>query len=165
MKTTNLLTRRALVAALSALTLTAGTLPAFAHDTPCPYCKMKVTQDTPEQDNETVLRLGRKRIEYKCVYCAMADANTKYKDSGDVTILAPSEKKSAPIEIMRMDGKWMAPDGTVFVGVKASHKVCQTTYRAFTNKAAYDAYVAKNKSQLDGAKPLTLTEMLTVAAK
>lgn len=161
---TNRFPRRALVAALSVLTLTAAIAPAFAHEAPCPYCKLKITQDTATQDNETVLRLGRKRIEYKCVYCAMADATTKYKDS-DVTILAPSETKAAPVEITRTAGKWSAPEGAVFVAVKASHRVCQTTYRAFTNKAGYDAYVAKNKAQLVGAKPLTLAEMITAAAQ
>jgi hypothetical protein len=165
MKNTNPLSRRALVGAFAAL-LVGGTInvPAFAHETPCPYCKIKVTQDTPTQDNETVLRMGRKRIEYKCVYCALADANAKYKDA-DVTILAPSEKKGQPVEITRTSGKWNAPEGTVFVAVKASHRVCQVTYRTFTNKAGYDTYVAKNKAQLSEPKPLTLTEMIAVAGK
>lgn len=160
--------RRAFAAALSTFTLSvmgAGLLsrPASAHETPCPYCKMKVTQDTATQDNETALRYGRKRIEYKCVWCAIADTNVgKYKDS-DVTILAPSETKSQPIEIKRTGGKWSAPAGTVFVGVKASHKVCQDTYRAFTTKAAFDAYVAKNQATVKGAKPLTLDQLAATA--
>ena len=51
---------------------------------------MTITPDTTTQDNETVLKAGRKRIEYKCVFCALAEAKTEYK--GDVTIIAPSEK-------------------------------------------------------------------------
>lgn len=165
MKNTSLLSRRTIAFVLTALTLgIVGSVPASAHETPCPYCKIKITQDTATQDNETVLRMGRKRIEYKCVYCALADANAKYKDT-DVTILAPSEKKGQPVEITRTGGKWNAPEGTVFVGVKASHRICQVTYRAFTNKAGYDTYVAKNKAQLSEPKPLTLAEMVAVAAK
>lgn len=162
------ISRRAFAGVLSVLStavLGAGLSPrvAFAHETPCPYCKMKVAQDTATQDNEVALRYGRKRIEYKCVWCAVADVNrSTYKDS-DVTILAPSEKKSQPVEIMRMGGKWMAPAGTVFLGVKASHKICQNTYRAFTNKAAFDAYVAKNQATVKGAAPLTLDQLVASA--
>lgn len=164
---TTAFSRRAFASVFAiAVTLTgSGFLPtaAFAHDTPCPYCKLKVTQNTKEQDNEVALRYGRKRIEYKCVFCAIADTNNgTYKES-DVTILAPSEKKGQPVEIMRMAGKWMAPEGTVFVAVKASHKVCQTTYRAFTNKAAFDAYVEKNQATVKGATPLTLDQLVALA--
>ncbi|MBC7806102.1 MAG: hypothetical protein H7145_08125 [Akkermansiaceae bacterium] len=165
MTSNTFLSRRVLAGFLAAFALTAGAVaPAFAHEAPCPFCKVKITQDTPTQDNETVLRLGRKRIEYKCVYCALTEANTKYRAS-DVTILAPSDKKGAPVEITRKGGTWNAPEGTVFVAVKASHRICQETYRAFTSKAGYDAYVAKNKAKLPDAKPLTLTEMVAVAAK
>ncbi|MES2462692.1 MAG: hypothetical protein V4671_19085 [Armatimonadota bacterium] len=139
------------------------TAPALAHETPCPYCKMTVTQDTPAQDNEVALRYGRKRIEYKCVWCAVADVNRgTYKDS-DVTVLAPTEKKSQPIEITRKAGKWAAPAGTVFLAVKASHQICQNTYRAFTSKAAFDAYVKKNQAIVKGAAPLTLDQMVASA--
>ena len=163
MKSNPTLSRRAFAGLFAALALAVGaSVPAFAHEAPCPLCKVTLTQDTATQDNETVLRLGRKRIEYKCVYCAMTEANTRYKSS-DVTILAPSEKKGAPVEITRKGGTWNAPDGAVFIAVKASHRVCQETYRAFTSKAGYDAYVAKNKAKLADAKPLTLAEMVAVA--
>lgn len=138
--------------------------PALAHDADCPYCKLKVTQDTPTQDNEVALRYGRKRIEYKCVFCAIAEVNNGVYKDGDVTILAPSEVKGKPIPITRKEGKWSAPAGTVFVAVKASHKHCQTTYRAFTNKAGFDAHVKKNSALLqDAAAPLTLDQMVAVA--
>jgi hypothetical protein len=164
MKPNTTLSRRVFAGLVAAFALAAGGIaPAFAHEAPCPLCKVKITQDTPTLDNETVLRLGRKRIEYKCVYCALTEANTRYKTS-DVTILAPSEKKGAPVEITRKGGTWNAPDGAVFVAVKASHRICQETYRAFTSQAGYDAYVAKNKAKLPDAKPLTLIEMVAVAA-
>lgn len=161
---------RALAGGLAALVAAAGlpglvaARPALAHDADCPYCKLKVVQDTPDLDNEVALRYGRKRIEYRCVYCALAEAQTEQYAKGDLTILAPSEKKGQPVPITRTAGKWSAPAGTVFVGVKASHKVCQVTYRALTGKAAFDAYVQKNKAQVGAdAKPLTLEQMLAVA--
>jgi hypothetical protein len=160
--------RRLLSTGLAALAATAGLFglfasPVQAHETPCPYCKMTVTQDTATQDNEVALRYGRKRIEYKCVWCAIADVNRgTYKDS-DVTVLAPSEKKSQPIEITRRGGKWAAPEGTVFLGVKASHQICQNTYRAFTNKGAFDTYVKKNQAIVKSATPLTLDQMVASA--
>ena len=143
----------AAVAGLSGLT---APQPALAHDADCPYCKLKVVQDTKEQDNEVALRYGRKRIEYRCVFCAIAEVNNGAYKSGDVTILAPSEVKGKPVPISRKDGKWSAPEGTVFVAQKASHRHCQTTYRAFTSKAAFEAHVKKNGSLLKNAKPLTL---------
>lgn len=164
MKTTRL-SRRIFAGLFAVFALTGfGMMPASAHEAPCPVCKVKITQDTPTMDNETVLRLGRKRIEYKCVQCAMTDANGRYKSS-DVTILAPSEKKGAPVEITRKNGVWNTQNGAVFVAVKGIHRVCQITNRAFTGKAGYDTYVAKNKAQLSGAKPLTLTEMVAAAGK
>lgn len=164
---TNRISRRFFVGGVATLiALTAGGLSspqaALAHDADCPYCKLKVVQDTKEQDNEVALRYGRKRIEYRCVFCAMAEVNNgTYKD-GDVTILAPSETKGKPIPITRKAGKWSAPDGTVFVAVKNSHKHCQTTYRAFSSKAAFDKHVQKNEALLKDAKPLTLDEMVAV---
>ncbi|MBC8102367.1 MAG: hypothetical protein H7Z41_07245 [Cytophagales bacterium] len=161
--------RRALTAGLPAL-LAALTLPglfvprpAAAHEASCPLCKLPVTQDTAAQDNEVALRYGRKRIEYKCVSCAITDTNRGAYQSGDVTILAPSETKGRPIPVTRTGGKWSAPTGTVFVGVKASHRICQETYRAFTSRAAFDAYVKKNQARLKDARPLTLDQMIAAA--
>lgn len=161
-------TRRAFAgrfaALVGALTLTSTLVPfAQAHDTDCPYCTLKVVQDTPTQDNEVALRYGRKRIEYRCVLCAIADINRgTYKDS-DLTILAPSETKGKPIPLLRQGGKWSAPEGTVFVAVKSGHEHCQATYRAFSSKTAFDAYVKKNATLLKDAKPVTLAELVTLS--
>lgn len=151
--------RRGLLAALT-LGSFALTSPAFAHEAPCPFCSMAITQDTPQEDNETVLKFGRKRVEYKCVYCALAEAQTEYK--GDLTILAPSEKKGEPVKITRTGDKWAAATlDAVFVAQKGSHRVCQVIYRAFTSKAGFDAWVKAHPQQFEaGVKPLSLTEML-----
>lgn len=155
--------RRAIAAGLATLFVAIAGVPALAHDADCPKCALKVVQDTPEQDNEVALRYGRKRIEYRCVYCALAEAQTDQYAKGDLTILAPSEKKGQPVPVTRAAGKWSAPEGVIFVGVKVNHKVCPITYRTFTNRAAFDAYVKKNQAQLKDAKPLTLDQMLVIA--
>ncbi len=134
----------------------------MAHEAPCPYCAQAITQDTDTQDNEVTLKFGRKRVEYKCVFCALAEAKTDYK--GDLSILAPSEIKGEPIKLQRTDGKWTSSaEGVHFVAQKANHKVCQYTYRAFTTEDAAKTYIEKNKALLPDAKPLTLDQMLEIA--
>jgi hypothetical protein len=152
---TNTPTRTLLAAIAATIALpTVGLLPAMAHSAPCPYCNMAITQDTATQDNETVMKYGRKRIEYKCVYCALAEAKTEYK-TGDLTILAPSEKKGSPVIIKRTGGKWSAPATAAFVSTsRVKHKVCQAQARAFTTKAAAQAYAKKN-----GGMVMTLAQM------
>ena len=161
-----IVSRRRLLAGSLAALVSLGTAsfvgrPAQAHETKCPYCKLDVVQDTPTMDNEVALRYGRKRIEYRCVFCALAEAKNEFK--GDLSILAPSETKGKPVVITRKSGKWSAPSGAVFVGEKANHRHCQTTYRAFTNTAAFQAHVQKNKSLLKDAKPLSLAQMVEIA--
>lgn len=138
--------------------------PAFAHEAPCPYCGLTITQDTPTQDNEVALKIGRKRIEYKCVFCALAEARTEYK--GDLTILAPSEKKGEPVQIKREGDKWsVLPTTAVFVSNEPlKHKVCQAQARAFSTPEAAKAYIAANKESLPNAQILPLDQMVKVAA-
>lgn len=166
MISTNMPSRRRFLAGSLAALLSLGMLgfgsgPAKAHEAKCPYCKLDVVQDTPTLDNEVALRYGRKRIEYRCVFCALAQAKTKFQ--GDVTIVAPSEVKGKPVTITRINGQWsVSPSSAVFVGEKANHRYCQTTYRAITNKAGFDAYVQKNP-RIKGAQPLTLAQMVELS--
>ncbi|BCM89752.1 hypothetical protein IAD21_01599 [Abditibacteriota bacterium] len=160
---TTAVTRR-VFAGLFATALVApfATPSAFAHIAPCPYCAMTITQDTPTQDNEVALRIGRKRIEYKCVYCALAEAQTEYQ--GDLTVIAPSEKKGEPILISRKNGQWSAPDGACYVlNAPVKHKVCQEQARAFTSKEVAQKYLNANKDTLPGAKIVTLPELVKVS--
>ena len=135
------------------------TVPVGAHEADCPYCDMAITQDTPTQDNETALRYGKKRIEYKCVYCAVAEAKTEYK--GDVSISAPSEKKGRPVLLKRTGAKWSAlPATAVFVNPSKNlkHRVCQQQSRAFTTRAAATAYANEN-----GGEVVTLAQLVALA--
>jgi hypothetical protein len=160
MKKSGILKPRLFMLGLSALAI--GTAPLQAHEADCPFCALPVVQDTAEQNNEVALRYGRKRIEYRCVYCALKEAHTEY--SGDLSILAPSEDKTAPVVLKRTDGKWSAdPQNAVFAAQKASHKVCQVTYRAFASRAAFDAYVKKHANVFDkDTKPVTLSQLLDI---
>jgi hypothetical protein len=165
MKTIGLIARRSwLTAILAALTVGVvgpGASPVMAHEAKCPVCKLDVVQDTKDLDNEVALKYGRKRIEYRCAYCALSDARNY---NGDVTILAPSEVKGKPVLLTRNGGKWsVSPETAVFVGEKVNHRQCQLGYRALTNRAAFDKWVHANHSLLKDAKPLTLEQMLEVA--
>ena len=151
---------------LCAAALSLTSVPSFAHEAPCPYCNMTVTQDTATQDNEVALKIGRKRIEYKCVYCALADAKTAY--TGDLSILAPSEKKDEPVKLLRQNGKWSAvtpgaaTDAAFVMAAPIKHKICDRQARAFSSAAAAQQYIDANKAVLGDAKPLTLDALLAL---
>jgi len=152
-----------ILALITAFLTIVGQAPVRAHEAKCPHCELDVVQDTPTLDNEVALKYGKKRIEYRCVMCAIADADKNYK--GDLTVLAPTETKGKRIEIARKGGQWTGPEGTVFIAHKVKHRYCQAGYRAFTNKAAFDTHVQKNKLQVAGAEPVTLAQLVEVASK
>ena len=133
---------------------------ASAHEGDCPFCKMKLVQNTKEQDNEVVLKTGNKRIEYRCMYCVIKDQG-RYK--GDLVVYAPSEKVGEPVVLKRTGGKWTAPEGAVFLNTFKKHADCAALSRAFSSKAAFDAYVAHHK--VEGAKALTLAEFVEAVTK
>lgn len=156
-KIKNIISGIGLAAILTTTFVGFSATPAMAHETKCPYCKLDVVQDTKDQDNEVLMRYGNKRIEYRCVMCAIAQAKTKYK--GDLTIVAPSNVKGKKITVERKDGKWTAtPDTAVFVFQKGSHAKCQDLYRAVADKKTAEAY-AQNKG-LTEAKFLSINEMV-----
>ena len=149
-----------LAALLVGLTMVAFSPMAFSHEADCPFCKLKLVQNTDKMDNEVVLMYGNKRIEYRCVYCVFADAG-RYK--GDLTVQAPSEKKGAPITLKRTAGVWSAPDSTVFLSSFKRHKTCAAESRAFTSRAALETYAKANS--IADVKVLTLAEELAHVAK
>ncbi len=139
---------------------------SLAHPVPCPLCGLKVVQSTASQDNEVVLRFGNKRIEYRCVYCALADAK---KYDGDLFVYAPSETKGKPVvlarkanvwSVVRVEGERLTPEaGAVFLNAFEAHPQCAALSRAFHTTKGFDAYRDKPK----GTKPLTLDAMLAKA--
>jgi len=132
----------------------------MAHEGDCPYCKLKLVQNTKDQDNEVVLKVGNKRIEYRCMYCVVKDQK-RYK--GDLVVYAPSEKKGEPVILKRTDGKWTAPEGTVFMNSFKKHADCAALSRAFTSKAALDKYAASHGHT--GVQALTLAEFAEAVVK
>lgn len=150
--------RNILALFLIAAAMAVSILPASAHDADCPFCKLKLVQNTDKQDNEVVVKFGNKRIEYRCVYCVFADQK-RYKS--DLIVYAPSEKVGEPIVLKRTGGAWSAPDGTVFLNTFKKHKECAGQSRAFRSKAALESYAKANG--IENAKHLTLKEMLDVA--
>ncbi|MBX3110196.1 MAG: hypothetical protein KF743_13535 [Fimbriimonadaceae bacterium] len=147
----------ALVAIIGAMGMTSI---ASAHEADCPYCKLKLVQNTKEQDNEVVVKVGNKRIEYRCLYCVIKDQK-RYK--GDLVVYSPSEKVGEPVILKRTAGKWSAPEGATFLNAFKKHGDCAALSRAFSSKSAFEAYLKKNPSA--GAKPLTLDQFLAEVAK
>jgi hypothetical protein len=134
---------------------------AMLHEVPCVYCKLMVVQNTETQDNEVVLQFGNKRIEYRCVYCAIADS-TRYNT--DIVIYAPSEKVGHPVIILRKDGKWSTrSEKAVFINMFKEHPQCAELSRAFHTKEAFDAYVAKH--EIENPKALMLEQLVEAILK
>ncbi len=155
-------TRFSSIVALSAILLGPAMLAttARAHDAECPYCKLKLKQATKEMDYEVVVKMGNKRIEYRCAYCVIADAK-RYKN--DLVVYFPSEKKGEPIIVKRTEGKWSAPEGTVFLNGFKKHADCADLSRAFSSKAALTKYaMAMNVSEV---KAMSVDDFVTMVTK
>ncbi len=131
-----------------------------AHEGECPFCKLKLVQNTKDQDNEVVLKFGNKRIEYRCVYCVVKD-QARYKT--DLVVYAPSEKVGEPVVLKRTDGKWTAPAGSVFLNTFTKHANCAELSRAFSTKDAFTDYAKKHGAE--SAKPLNLDEFVAMVNK
>lgn len=137
------------------IALSMALLAAVAHEVDCPVCKLTVKQNTDKLDYEVVLRFGNKKIEYRCVNCALVDSG---RYNGDILIYAPSEKKGEPVPVRRKDGQWSAPEGSVFLNAFKKHADCADLSRGFWKKEALDAYVAELKPE--NAKALTIDQLL-----
>ncbi len=148
------------IAALAVFGLLGMTSIASAHEADCPYCKLKLVQNTKTQDNEVVVKVGNKRIEYRCLYCVIKDQK-RYK--GDLVVYSPSEKVGEPVVLKRTDGKWTGPEGAVFLNTFKKHAECAELSRAFSSKAAFDKYVNENK--VTDARALSISEFITLVTK
>lgn len=147
-------------AAVSTLGLSAPLQSALAHEADCEYCDLPIVQDTKTQDNETKVSVGKKRLEYRCVFCAIAEVKEDFPKSA-ATIYAPSEKKGKPVILKHVKGKWSAsPSSAVFLKAPVKHRQCHLGYRAFTSKAALAAAAKKNGWP---NKPLSLSQMVAIS--
>ena len=151
---------KTLVHTLVILSVLGAAASSPAHEGDCPYCKLKLVQNTKDQDNEVVLKFGNKRIEYRCVYCVVKD-QARYKS--DLVVYAPSEKVGEPVVMKRTDGKWSAPEGSVFLNTFTKHANCAELSRAFSTKDAFSAYAKQHGAET--AKPLKLDEFIALVTK
>lgn len=131
MKVAHLLTPLALLASV-----------AVASAAQCAYCHKSI-DGVPY-----VLKNQAHTESYKCAYCAVAEAVGEADWKGDVTMISPSENPKKPVTVKRVGGKWkMYPTTAVFTEASPiKHRVCGEQYRAFTTRAAADAYIKSGKA-------------------
>ena len=110
---------------------------ATAQAAKCGYCHQSI-QGTPY-----ILKNAKHSEEFKCAYCAVADAQGEADWKGDVSLFAPSENSKKPVTLKRIGGKWkMFPATAVFTEASPiKHRICGQQYRAFTTQAAAQAYI------------------------
>jgi len=127
----------------------------------CPFCGLDVIKDTDSIRYKVVLEATGKKISYRCVLCAVADAKGM---KGNLKITAPSEDKDKPVVLARGDGAWkVEPETAEFVYVKGSHEKCQMRYRAITKAEALEGFRKTDSKLLADAKGLKLDEFLKKA--
>ncbi len=149
-------TRVLLLAAALTAPLAASTR-AMAANAKCPECHMP-----NEKGTAVTLKQGSKSTMYRCTFCVLTQAENDIK--GDLTIFAPTEKAGRNVVIKRVRGKWYAPPGAAFVAAKKMHhRVCPETFRAFSNRAAAQHYIAKNRGLMGNVAPLSFAQMLKAA--
>lgn len=146
------------VLALMTFTAFMTSIPAQAANKMCPYCAMPMGAPS----TQVWLQSGSKKVAYRCVFCAVAEAKTEYK--GNLSIQAPTENSKKPLIIKRTGGRWsLNQKSAAFVGKNISHKNCPTGYHAFTSSAAAKRYIAQHKSLLAGSSAMTFSQFYATA--
>lgn len=150
-------TTRVLFLAAALTAPLAASTRAMAANAKCPECEMP-----NEKGTAVTLKQGSKTTMYRCTYCVLDQAQNDIK--GDLTIVAPTEKAGRNVVIKRVRGKWYATPGAAFVAAhQVRHRVCPETFRAFSNRAAAQNYIAKNRGLVGNVAPLSFAQMLKVA--
>jgi hypothetical protein len=124
----------------------------------CAHCSMPMRFDPKYGAGATVSAEGW-TMDMRCVLCARDMAAQVF---GRVIIRANTEDPNKPLILISDDeGNWSAnlPEA-VFLEVEGNHAGCSAWSRAFTSRAAFDAYVREQEDDEDiqSAKPLTLAE-------
>lgn len=141
-----------------------GGTSTFAADTPsCPYCGLETFKNTTETDYKVTLLIGDQTTAYRCVYCAVADSIPM---TGDLSIVAPSEKKSHPVTIRRVKGEWtVEPRDAVFAIAKGEHSHCHVIYRALLKAESAEPYFATEPKLLKNARTLKIADLVAEIKK
>lgn len=124
----------------------------------CAHCSMPMDHDPKSGTGATVSAEGW-TMDVRCVLCARDMAA---QVEGRAIIRARTEDPNRPlILISDEEGNWKGNlKDAVFIEVEGPHAGCSAWSRAFTNRAAFDAYVKaqEDDEELKNAKPLTLAE-------
>jgi|GEM_PF-722270 len=124
----------------------------------CGHCSMPMDSGPTKGYGATVSAEGW-TMEVRCVLCARDMAA---QVEGRAIIRANTEDPNRPlILISDEEGNWESNlKDVVFLEVEGPHAGCSDWSRAFTNRAAFDAYVKaqEDDEDLKNAKPLSLAE-------
>lgn len=125
--------------------------------TECGHCSMPMDPDP--KTGATVSAEGW-TMHARCVLCARDMAA---QVEGQAIIRANTEDPNQPLILISDDeGNWSSNlKDVVFIEVEGPHASCSGWSRAFTNRAAFDAYIKsldEDEEELKKAKPLTLAE-------
>lgn len=122
----------------------------------CTYCHKTI--DGPPY----ILKNQTHTAAFKCTYCAIAQAQTEAEWKGDVTLISPSEDPKKPVTVKRVSGKWkMFPATAAFTEASPiKHKKCGEQFRAFTTKAAAQAYIQSGQAD----KVISLDQLIQKAS-
>jgi hypothetical protein len=128
----------------------------------CGHCSMPMVLDPKAGYGATVSAEGW-TMEVRCMLCARDMAA---QVSGQALVRGNTEDPNRPLLLKSDDeGNWTANlKDVVFLEVEGPHATCSEWSRAFTSRAAFDAYVKAQQAEneedesLKNAKPLTLKE-------
>jgi hypothetical protein len=125
----------------------------------CGHCSMPMDFDAKGGSGGTVSAEGW-TMDVRCVLCARDMAA---QVEGEAIIRANTEDPSRPLILISDDEGNLTANikAAVFLEVPGSHAGCSRWSRAFTSRAAFDAYIKaqdEDDEELKTAKPLTLAE-------
>ncbi len=127
--------------------------------TDCGHCSMPINFDPKSGVGATVSAQGW-TMDVRCMLCAR-DMAGQY--DGQAIIRGNTEDPARPLILISDDeGNWTSNiAGVTFIEVEGGHAGCSDWSRAFTSRAAFDAYIKAqdpDDETLKDAKPLTLEE-------
>ncbi len=121
----------------------------------CHHCTMPLWEGADAWRNSTISAEGWS-MRTRCALCARdMSAETK----GRAILRIPTEDPERVLIVLSDEQGNLTPSlpEAVFLEEESTHAGCETWSRAFTHRAAFDAYLAANPA-LKNAKPLTFTE-------
>ncbi|RYG45366.1 hypothetical protein EON79_12820 [bacterium] len=121
----------------------------------CAHCSMPI--DFEDRTSGATVSVDGWTMNVRCVLCARDMAA---QSEGRAIVRANTEDPARPLILISDErGEWTSnlPD-VVFLEVPGPHPSCSAWSKAFTGRAAFDAYVKASDEDLGEAKPLSLAE-------